>query len=59
MDCSVFVCGHIHEAAGRDRVGLTLVLNPGVPAQGGGRAHRVRRQLDPGDPGKVLTRSQG
>ncbi len=34
-DCSLCVCGHIHEAAGTDRVGSALVLNPGMLAQGG------------------------
>ncbi len=34
-DCSVCVCGHIHEAAGTDRVGSAYVLNPGMLAQGG------------------------
>ena len=34
-DCSVCVCGHIHEAVGTDRVGSTAVLNPGVLARGG------------------------
>ena len=34
-DCSLCVCGHIHEAVGTDRVGATLVLNPGMLSQGG------------------------
>ncbi len=34
-DCSLCVCGHIHEASGTDRVGPALVLNPGMLAQGG------------------------
>lgn len=34
-DCSACVCGHIHEAAGTDRVGSALVINPGMLAQGG------------------------
>jgi Icc-related predicted phosphoesterase len=34
-DCNACVCGHIHEAAGTDRVGSTLVLNPGMLAKGG------------------------
>lgn len=34
-DCAVCVCGHIHEAVGTDRVGSTLVLNPGMLAKGG------------------------
>jgi len=34
-DCSVCVCGHIHEAVGTDRVGSTSVLNPGMLAKGG------------------------
>jgi len=34
-DCSACVCGHIHEAVGTDRVGSTLVLNPGMLPQGG------------------------
>jgi Icc-related predicted phosphoesterase len=34
-DCSACVCGHIHEAVGTDRVGSTLVINPGMLAQGG------------------------
>ena len=34
-DCSTCVCGHIHEAVGTDRVGSTLVINPGMLAQGG------------------------
>jgi len=34
-DCGLCVCGHIHEAAGTDRVGSALVLNPGMLAQGG------------------------
>jgi Icc-related predicted phosphoesterase len=34
-DCGACVCGHIHEAVGTDRVGSTLVLNPGMLAQGG------------------------
>lgn len=34
-DCSACVCGHIHEAAGTDRVGSALVINPGMLPQGG------------------------
>jgi hypothetical protein len=34
-DCSACICGHIHEAAGTDRVGSALVINPGMLAQGG------------------------
>jgi Icc-related predicted phosphoesterase len=34
-DCNACVCGHIHEAAGTDRVGSALVINPGMLAQGG------------------------
>ena len=29
------VCGHIHEAKGQDRLGATVVFNPGAFAQGG------------------------
>jgi Icc-related predicted phosphoesterase len=29
------ISGHIHEAAGEDRLGRTLILNPGMLAQGG------------------------
>jgi len=28
------ICGHVHEAAGLDRVGSTVVVNPGVGAAG-------------------------
>ncbi len=31
----VCICGHIHEAAGNDRVGSTPVINPGMIGQGG------------------------
>jgi Icc-related predicted phosphoesterase len=31
----ICICGHIHEAAGADRLGRTLLLNPGMLAQGG------------------------
>lgn len=31
----VCVCGHIHEAAGEERLGKTHVLNPGMLADGG------------------------
>ncbi|MBO4300072.1 MAG: metallophosphoesterase family protein [Desulfovibrio sp.] len=31
----ICVCGHIHEARAIDRVGRTLVINPGMLAQGG------------------------
>jgi Icc-related predicted phosphoesterase len=31
----VCIAGHIHEAPGEDRIGKTLVLNPGMLAQGG------------------------
>ena len=31
----IYLCGHIHEARGIDRVGRTLVVNPGALAQGG------------------------
>ncbi len=31
----VCVCGHIHEAAGEERLGKTHVLNPGLLAEGG------------------------
>lgn len=31
----VCICGHIHEAPGEDRIGRTLVINPGMFAQGG------------------------
>jgi hypothetical protein len=34
-DCSLCVCGHIHEAVGTDQVGSTLVLNPGMLSYGG------------------------
>jgi len=33
--CDVCVCGHIHEAAGTDRLGGCLVLNPGPLPSGG------------------------
>jgi len=29
------ICGHIHEAAGTDRVGATPVINPGMAGRGG------------------------
>jgi len=31
----ICISGHIHEAAGEDRLGRTLILNPGMFAQGG------------------------
>ena len=31
----ICLCGHIHEARAMDRVGRTLVVNPGMLAQGG------------------------
>jgi Icc-related predicted phosphoesterase len=31
----ICISGHIHEAAGEDRLGKTLLLNPGMLAQGG------------------------
>ena len=31
----VCITGHIHESRGLDRVGETLVINPGMPSQGG------------------------
>jgi len=33
--CDACVCGHIHEAAGTDRVGSCLVINPGMIGRGG------------------------
>ena len=32
---SLCVCGHIHEAKGEDRLGATILFNPGAFAQGG------------------------
>lgn len=32
--CDLIVCGHIHEARGNQRVNDTLVVNPGVAANG-------------------------
>ncbi len=34
-DCNVCICGHIHEAVGTDRLGSTLLINPGMLSQGG------------------------
>ncbi|MCP4605168.1 MAG: serine/threonine protein phosphatase [Proteobacteria bacterium] len=34
-ECQVCVCGHIHEAIGTDRVGSSVVLNPGMLSKGG------------------------
>lgn len=34
-EVSACICGHIHEAVGTERVGSTLVINPGMLAQGG------------------------
>ena len=31
----ICLCGHIHEARAVDRVGRTVVVNPGALAQGG------------------------
>lgn len=33
--CDACVCGHIHEAAGTDRVGSCVVVNPGMAGRGG------------------------
>jgi len=33
--CDACVCGHIHEAAGTDRVGSCVVINPGMIGRGG------------------------
>ena len=33
--CSACVFGHIHEAVGTDRLGSTLLINPGMLSQGG------------------------
>jgi uncharacterized protein len=33
--CDACICGHIHEAAGTDRVGSTPVINPGMIGRGG------------------------
>jgi uncharacterized protein len=33
--CSACVCGHIHEAVGTDRLGSTVLINPGMLSQGG------------------------
>jgi Icc-related predicted phosphoesterase len=34
-ECQVCICGHIHEAAGTDRLGETVLINPGMLAEGG------------------------
>jgi Icc-related predicted phosphoesterase len=34
-NCDACVCGHIHEAAGTERVGSCLVINPGMIGRGG------------------------
>ena len=47
----VCFCGHIHEAAGRDALGRTQLLNPG-PARGGGYAWAEIGRRD-GAPGLV------
>jgi Icc-related predicted phosphoesterase len=34
-ECHVCICGHIHEAAGTDRLGEAVLINPGMLAEGG------------------------
>ncbi len=49
----VCICGHIHEAAGEERLGNTHVLNPGMVADGG----YVRLNFENGRLSAVLGRS--
>ncbi len=34
-DCQACICGHIHEAVGTDKLGKTILVNPGVLSEGG------------------------
>lgn len=51
----VCITGHIHEAVGEDRVGSTLVINPGMLARGG----YVRLALENGELSARLERAGG
>jgi hypothetical protein len=42
----LFVCGHIHEAAGAERIGRTLVVNAAMGRRGGGAFIRLGQQDD-------------
>jgi Icc-related predicted phosphoesterase len=33
--CAACICGHIHESVGTDKLGSTVLINPGMLAQGG------------------------
>jgi hypothetical protein len=47
MEPRLLLCGHIHEAAGSERLGRTLVVNAAMGRKGGGALIRLEADGDP------------
>lgn len=50
----ICLCGHIHESRAQDRIGKTLVINPGTISAGGYVVLRLREGSDPEAELKIL-----